>query len=113
MRPRKGAPPGPARLLVELEKPAGAAAVLVEYRLPEALVVKTVLERLFGLAAVYESTTRLVRVTGDEWPGKPAKDAEKALAAIGNEQLGRRWEEGERGLLLLELAAPAATGTAP
>ena len=53
------------------------------------------------------------RVTGDRWPAKPAKDAEKALATIGNEQLGRRWEEGERGLLLLELAAPAATGTAP
>jgi hypothetical protein len=113
LRPRKGAPPGPARLLVELEKPAGVTAVLVEYRLPEALVVKTVQERLFGLEAVYEPATRLVRVTGDTWPGKPAKDAEKALAATENEQLGRRWEEGERGLLLLELAAPAAPGAVP
>ncbi len=113
LRPRKGAPPGPARLLVELEKPAGPAAVLVEYRLPEALVVKTVQERLFGLGAVYEPATRLVRVTGDGWPGKPAKDADKALAATGNEQLGRRWDEGERGLLLLELAAPAAPGATP
>ena len=40
-------------------------------------------------------------------------DAEKALAATGNEQLGRRWEEGDRGLLLLELAAAARAGRRP